>query len=88
MPAESIINKIQIYQYNATTHILAYIVKAFKSRGGCIAIILFYTPILNGDELQFLGMAKRNPKSNLAPEKLSLTGRVPNLKDKTSTSSW
>ena len=40
-----------------------------------MAIILFYTPILNGDELQFLGMAKRNPKTNLSSGKTLTYGR-------------
>jgi len=29
-----------------------------------MSIILFYTPILNGDELQLLGMARRNAEAD------------------------
>ena len=30
-----------------------------------MSIVLFYTPILDGDELQLLGMARRKPDSRL-----------------------
>jgi hypothetical protein len=39
---QNIISKIQIYQYDATVYILAYIVKAFKSEANDGNYIILY----------------------------------------------
>jgi hypothetical protein len=45
-----------------------------------MSIILFYTPILNGDELQLLGMARRNGDIDRNSEKPMTFGLTPQPK--------